>query len=227
MTALRVPLAVVLLGTAFGLAQEKSVKPGINDKFKNPNAEEYVKNFEGESREISLARKEILEACKLEPGKAVADIGAGTGLFTLAFADAVGPTGTVFAVDVIPHFLTHIRARLEKAGVTHVRLIQASERSAELPPASVDVVFMSDAYHHLEYPQHVLASLRRALRPGGSLWVIDFHRGPDSDAWLRRHVRADRPEVLQELAQAGFELVSEPPLLRENYVLQLRPRPGP
>lgn len=209
-------------------AETRSVHPGINAAYRDPRAtRRWARRFERDGREVHDHRAQIVQALGLRPGLAVADIGAGTGLFTLAFADAVGPTGTVFAVDVIPHFLTHIRARLEKAGVTHVRLIQASERSAELPPASVDVVFMSDAYHHLEYPQHVLASLRRALRPGGSLWVIDFHRGPDSDAWLRRHVRADRPEVLQELAQAGFELVSEPPLLRENYVLQLRPRPGP
>lgn len=209
-------------------AETRSVFPGINAAYRDPKAtRRWARSFERDGREVHDRRAQIVQALALRPGMAVADVGAGSGLFTLAFAEAVGPTGRVYAVDLIPHFLAHIRAKAEKAGVTHVTLVQATDRSAELPPASVDVVFMSDAYHHLEFPQHVLASLLRALRPGGSLWLIDFNRGPDSDEWLRRHVRAGKAEVVQELAQAGFDVVAEPALLTENYVLQLRPRPTP
>lgn len=209
-------------------AETRSVYPGINAPYRDPKgARRWARRFERDGREVHDHRAQIVQALALRPGMAIADVGAGSGLFTLAFAEAVGPTGRVYAVDIIPHFLAHIRAKLEKAGVTHVTLVQATDRSAELPPASVDLVFMSDAYHHLEFPQHVLASLRSALRPGGSLWLIDFNRGPDSDPSLRRHVRAGKAEVLQELAQAGFEVVAEPALLQENYVLQLRPRPTP
>ncbi len=206
-------------------AEAESIHPGINAPYRTRGAaKRWARNFERDGREVHDHRAEIVRALNLRPGLAVGDIGAGTGLFTLAFAEAVGPGGTVYAVDLIPEFLAHIRGKLNKAGVKHVQLVQASDRSAELPPASVDLLFMSDAYHHLEYPQHVLASLRRALRPGGSLWVIDFRREADSDVWLRKHVRAGKAEVLQELAQAGFELVEELPLLRENYVLHLRVR---
>ena len=205
--------------------EARSVHPGINRPYRAPNAgNRWARTFERDGREVHDHRAEIVRALGLRPGMAVADIGAGTGLFTLAFADAVGTGGTVYAVDLIPEFLAHIRAKLDRAGVRQVRLVQATDRSAELPPASVDLLFMSDAYHHLEYPQHVLASLRRALRPGGSLWLIDFKREADRPEWLRKHVRAGKAVVLQELAQAGFELVEEPPLLRENYVLHLRAR---
>ena len=128
----------------------------------------------------------------------------------------------IHAVDVVPNFLEHIRGKVEKAGLTQVRLVQASDRSSELAPGSVDAIFLSDAYHHLEYPQHTLASLRAALRPGGTLWLIDFIREDSSDEWLRRHVRAGKAVVLQELAAAGFVLVEELPLLRENYFLKLK-----
>ena len=205
--------------------ETRSAYPGINAPYRARGAARtWSRRFERDGREVHDHRAQIVAALGLRPGMAVADVGAGTGLFTLLFAEAVGPGGTVFAVDLIPAFLEHIRGKLEKAGVQHVRLVQATDRSAELPPASVDLVFMSDAYHHLEYPQHTLASLRAALRPGGSLWVIDFQREASSDASLRKHVRAGKTQVLRELALAGFELVEELPLLRENYVLHLRAR---
>jgi predicted methyltransferase len=220
------PLATPPPATDPRLDETTSAHPGINTPYRAPNAaRQWARSFERDGREVHDHRAEIVQLLSLRPGMAVADVGAGTGLFTLAFADAVGPTGTVYAVDLIPAFLTHIRAKVEKAGHTHVKLVQATDHSAELPPRSVDIIFMSDAYHHLEFPQHVLATLRQALRPGGSLWLIDFQREPGSPAWLRRHVRAGKTEVLHELALAGFELVAEPPLLHENYILHLRSAP--
>src|SRR5437764_763862 len=97
---LAAPLAVVVGLSA--LAQEKSVRPGINKPFENPDVKEFVGKFEVESREIFARRKEIVEACRLRPGMVVADVGAGTGLFTRLFAAAVGPEGKVYAVDIAP-----------------------------------------------------------------------------------------------------------------------------
>lgn len=204
--------------------ETRSVHPGINAPYRAADAARtWSRRFERDGREVHDHQAQIVAALGLRPGQAVADVGAGTGLFTLAFAAQVGPGGVVYAVDLIPEFLAHIGDKVERAGLTQVKLVQASERSAGLPPASVDLIFMSDAYHHLEYPQHVLATLRAALRPGGSLWVIDFQREASSARAMRRHVRAGKAQVLQELAQAGFVLVEELPLLRENYVLHLRP----
>ena len=205
------------------VGETRSVYPGINAPYRARGAvRKWTRRFERDGREVHDHQAQIVQALGLRPGMAVADVGAGTGLFTLAFAAAVGAGGTVYAVDIIPEFLAHIEGKLKQAGVTTVRLVQASDRSAELPAASVDLVFMSDAYHHLEYPQHVLATIHAALRPGASLWLIDFQREASSDAAMRRHVRAGKAQVLQELAQAGFVLVEELPLLQENYVLHLR-----
>lgn len=203
-----------------------SVKPGINAPYRGAGAaKRWAKRFERDGREVHDRRDEIVRALDLRPGMAIADVGAGTGLFTLMFAAAVGAEGTVHAVDVMPGFLAHIRAKVEKAGlIDRVRFVQATDRSSGLAAGSVDAIFMSDAYHHLEYPQHTLATLRAALRPGGTLWLIDFRRDEDSDEWLKQHVRAGKEVVLQELAAAGFVLVQEVPLLRENYFLKLQVR---
>src|SRR6185436_7098179 len=110
----------LLLTATLAAAQEKSVKPGINDKFENPDAKEFVKAFEGESREIFTARKEIVKACKLGQGKVVGDVGAGTGLFTRLFAAEVGPKGKVYAVDIAQKFLDHIRKTCAAEKITNV-----------------------------------------------------------------------------------------------------------
>src|ERR1043166_7339299 len=106
MTTLRRLLLVAAFFLAAPLlAQEKSVRPGINKPFENPDLKDFLNKFEGESREIAAKAKEIVAACKLKPGMAVADIGAGTGLFSRQFAAEVGKKGRVYAVDIAPTFL--------------------------------------------------------------------------------------------------------------------------
>jgi len=126
-------LAGLVVGTLV-LAQDQSVRPGINDPFKNPNVQEYIGTFEGESREIFAARKQLVAACKLKPGLAVADIGAGTGLFTRLFAREVGPTGKVYAVDIAANFLDHIRKTCREGKITNVDTVQCTDRSTEQGP---------------------------------------------------------------------------------------------
>jgi len=151
----------------------------------------------------------------------VADIGAGTGLFTLLFARAVGPTGHVTAVDISPTFVANIQRRAlnEKLGnvSTHVN----SQTDTGLPPASIDLAFISDTYHHFEQPRAMLASIHRALRAGGSLIVIDFERVEGkSSTWVIGHVRADKKQVIHEIEAAGFRLVADTGLLKENFFLR-------
>src|SRR5215467_9749024 len=98
-------------------AQEKSVRPGINKPFENPDLKEFIPKFEGESREIAAHAGDIVAACKLKPGMVVADVGAGTGLFTRKFAAAVGDQGKVYAVDIAPAFLRHIEKSCQESKV--------------------------------------------------------------------------------------------------------------
>lgn len=207
---------------------ETSVAPGINEPYQAPDVDRFVARFETESREVFAQRRQIVADMRLRPGSAVADIGAGTGAFTFALADAVGPHGRVYAVDIAAPFLEHIRSRAAERGVENVTTVRCPEDSVALPPQSIDAAFVCDTYHHFEYPQSSLASIREALRPGGELFIVDFERveGQSSD-WVLKHVRCGKDTVVQEVTSAGFELLplaSRTADLKENYFLRFRKR---
>ena len=202
-------------------AQEKSVRPGINAPFENPDVKEYVGKFEVESRDIFAERKAIVAACKLKPGMAVADVGAGTGLFTRMFASDVGANGKVYAVDIAPKFIEHIESTCREAGIKNVTGVLCTADSAKLPKNSVDLVFICDTYHHFEFPFKTMASIREALRPGGQVIVIDFYRiGGKTREWVMNHVRAGQDVVLREIESVGFKKIGEEKLLQENYFMR-------
>lgn len=211
---------------AFALAQEASVKPGINDKFLDPklNVEEWTKKFETESREIFHQREKIVAAVGLKPGMTMADIGAGTGLFTLHFAQAVGENGKVYAVEIAKNFIDHIKARASKASATNVQTILCTPKSVEMPEGSIDLAFICDVYHHFEYPQATLATLHKALKPGGELVLIDFKRIPgETSDFIMNHVRAGQEVFEAEVTAAGFEKVDEvKDVLKENYFVKFK-----
>src|SRR4051812_13072805 len=214
---------VTLLGLIVLVArgQEMSVKPGINDPFKDPDVAKFVGTFEGESREVYAARDKVVAACDLKPGMVVADVGAGTGLYSRLFARAVGPDGQVYAVDIAPKFLEHVRKTAREAGLKNVTPVLCNPDSADLPANSVDLVFVCDTYHHFEFPERTLASLYRALKPGGRLIVVDFIRIPgQSREWVLNHVRVGQEVVEKEIAAAGFRKAAEvKDVLKENYLV--------
>jgi ubiquinone/menaquinone biosynthesis C-methylase UbiE len=208
-------------------SEESNVRPGINERFKSPALEvnEFVEIFESASREVFARRHEIARKLELRPGTAVADIGAGTGFFTEIFAEFVGAEGRVYAVEVSPRFLDHLRQRARKRGFRQIKVVEGDERSARLEEESIDVAFVCDTYHHFEYPQAMLASLHRALRPGGRLIIVDFEKIEGAtQSWVLEHVRAGRQEVSAEIERAGFTMDQQMQIdgMTENYVLQFR-----
>jgi SAM-dependent methyltransferase len=198
---------------------------GINANFLSEDLDvnEYVERFEGESREVFAERQAIVEALALSTGSRIADIGAGTGFFTALFAEEVGDDGTVYAVEISPKFLEHLRERFAAEESTPVRVVEGTRNSVELPPSSIDLAFICDVYHHFESPQDSLASLLSAIRPGGSLVLIDFERIPgESPDWIFEHVRAGEEVFRAEIEAAGFVFTEEIQLegLKNNYMLR-------
>jgi tRNA A58 N-methylase Trm61 len=214
-------LSVIAISSAPAPSQEKSVRPGINKAFEKPDVKEYIKKFEVESREVAAQADRIVAACKLRPGMAVADVGAGTGLFTRKFARAVGPKGKVFAVDIASSFLEHIGQTCRDEGIDNVQEVLCDQFSTRLPRNSVDFVFICDTYHHFEFPQRTLQSIREALRPDGQMVLIDFERieGKSSD-FILGHVRAGKEVFVAEVKSAGFKLIGEEAFLKENYFVR-------
>ncbi len=220
-------IIVSVVGFSFLVSAQESVKPGINEKFLDPNLKvaEWLKRFEVESREVFDAREAVLKACRIQPGMQVADVGAGTGLYTRLFSQAVGGDGWVYAVDINARFLEHIQARAKSEGQSNITTVLSPQDSVSLPPSSVDLVFLCDTYHHFEFPPPTLASIVSAMKPGGELILIDFERieGVSSE-WIMGHVRAGKEVFRAEIEAAGLELVREEAVkgLEENYFLRFR-----
>jgi predicted methyltransferase len=205
------------------LACAQGASPEINAPYRNPNYEQWRSRFETEGREVYDQRNAIVAAAGLRPGMAVADIGAGTGLFTRLFAAQVGKSGRVYAVDIARQFIEGNIRRARAEGHENVIGVESTQEDTRLAPASVDLVFICDAYHHFEQPQAMLASIRRALRPGGTLVLVDFERIPGvSPDWIVKHVRAGKEEFRAEIEAAGFRFVEEVKLMRENYFMRFR-----
>jgi ubiquinone/menaquinone biosynthesis C-methylase UbiE len=218
---------VILLLVLLAAADAAAPKENPNAKFLKPDLDvaDWVQKFEGPDREVFRKRREIVAATHLRKGDSVADVGAGTGLFSMLFSQVVGPAGQVYAVEISPRFLEYLRQRARKAHVRNVAAVKGTDASIELPPESVDLVFVCDTYHHFEHPRETLASIRKALRRDGELMIVDFKREPGKTAaWITEHVRAGQEQVTAEIEAAGFTKVEELPLLKENYVLRFRLR---
>jgi ubiquinone/menaquinone biosynthesis C-methylase UbiE len=199
----------------------------MNKRFADPNADigQFVERFESEARDIYVKRQDITRAVGLRRGDAVADIGAGTGLFTQLFAEQVGPKGTVYAVDIGPAFLKHIAEQAKKLGREQIiKTVLNTQNSTELPAGSIDVGFLCDTYHHFDHPKKMLASIHRALRPGGRLVVIDFDLRKDSGDFVKKRARAAKEVYYREIVAAGFEQtdVKNAPTIKDNFYAEFR-----
>lgn len=210
-------------------AQEKSVKPGINDSFKNAQARNWVERWEREGREVFDQRQKILGHVGIKEGDVVADIGAGSGLYTRLFSAEVGDVGRVFAVDITTDFVHAIVIEARKKKINNVIGVICSDKSCDLPKQSIDIVFISATYHHFEFPLKTMASIHTALRDRGRVVIVDFERIPGkSSEFILGHVRADKETVRQEIESCNFKFVEEKKgFLQDNYMIVFEKKSTP
>lgn len=207
-------LALIPFVTCIALAQQESVRPGINDKFTDATTADlnsFVERFEKEGREVFDSRQDIIASCQLRPAMVIADVGAGTGLFTRLMAPKVAK---VLAVDINQNFLDHVTKSAAGDGLKNVETVLCDQSSANLPENSVDLVFICDTYHHFEYPYKTMRSIWRSLKPDGIVVLVEFDRieGKSSE-WILGHVRADRETFTKEIVNSGFEEIE----LRDDF----------
>jgi SAM-dependent methyltransferase len=158
--------------------------------------------FDYPDREQKLHIDQVMDALGIRPGKNVADIGAGSGWFTVRAGRRVTVTGTVYAVDINPEAIRYIKERAEKEKLTNVQTVLGKADSPELPQNSIDAVLMLKTYHEIAKPVDLLRNLRPALRTGARVGVID-REGSGENHGVQKKV------VLQEAEQAGYRLVEE------------------
>lgn len=185
---------------------------------------EYMAMLERPERESFQKPDQVMAALALRPGERVADIGAGTGYFTLRVARAVGPQGVVWALDLVPEFLEHVAARAKDAGLANVRTKKVLPTDPQLEPGSVDTILMVDTIHYVKDRAAYAKALRAALAPGGRLVVIDYI--PRSEAerpWGPPVEQQMSKETLDaELKAGGFVPVKVHTFLPEQYFVEYR-----
>ena len=215
-----------LAAVSCGKGGESASSPGAAEvavESEPANLDVWLETMEVGSRELYSARTEVLAAVGLKPGDRIADIGAGTGLFTRLFSPAVAPTGTVYAIDISATFIENILQTCRDQGLDNVQGIVNTPKDTGLPANSIDLAFITATYHHFEYPASMLASIHSALRTGGRLIIIDFRRDPRiSSRWVMGHVRGNKAQVIREVQAAGFRLIDDKPLLQTNYFLEFK-----
>ncbi len=160
--------------------------------------------YEGFGRDDWQQPEAVVDALALPQGARVADLGAGGGYFTYRLADAVGPDGRVYAVDIDEGMLDYLRERSEEEGVLNVEVVRAEPDDPRLPEASVDLIFSCNTYHHLSDRVAYFAGARSALRPGGRIAIVELERKGWLQ-WVFPH-STERAQIVAEMEQAGYQL---------------------
>ena len=147
----------------------------------------------------------LLTLLPLEAGDTVADIGAGTGYFSLPMAKTVGTTGRVLAVDIQPEMLAIIEERMQRAGIANITRILGTEADPRLPEGAVDLVLMVDAYHEFSYPMEVMSHVHTALSDRGKVVLVEY-RGEDESVPIKPLHKMTVKQATREMSAVGLEL---------------------
>ena len=205
----------VCAGAAFTAQQPHPPhKPDhMEHRFDDPD--KYAKSFDDPARDAWQLPARVIDMLAVPPTSSIADIGAGTGYFSIRLARAV-PRGLVYAVDIEPAMLEHVRKRAAAEKLGNVVTVQASGTSPKLPKPA-DVVIVVDTYHHLPNRPTYFSDLRRSLAPGGRIAIIDFRK--DSPEGPPPQFRFEAEQIIAEMAQAGYRLDARHDFLPRQHFL--------
>ncbi|MEJ2719961.1 MAG: class I SAM-dependent methyltransferase, partial [bacterium] len=180
--------------------------------------ERYLEMLERPERDKFQKPEQVMETLAFKPGEKVADIGAGSGYFTIPVAKAVGKEGLVWAIDIRAEMLDYIDARLEGEGLENVRLMLVDPDDPQLPQGKVDTILLVDTWHYIRDPEYA-KKLRAGLAPGGRVVVIDYRPKPWEDRpWGPPEVQqTPKEEMDAHFAQAGLQPVQSYDYLPEQY----------
>lgn len=173
-------------------------------------------------REFEEQPSKAIKALGIKPGQVVADVGAGSGYYTVRLARQVGSNGRVYATDIQPEMIVFLQRRLERERIENVELVQATETNPRLPEGLFDLILMVDVYHELSQPQEVLRRLRPALKPDGRLVLIEFRKESD---WvpIREEHKMSVKEARMELEAEGYRFDRVIDVLPWQHILVFRP----
>jgi len=184
--------------------------------------DQYIALLEDPQRDEWQKPDAVIHALKLKEGQVVADIGAGSGYFTVRLARAVGQKGQVFAVDIDEGMLGYLRQRLAQEKIANVQVMQVPPHDPLLIDGSLDLAFICNTYHHLEDREVYLRKLRKALKPDGRLVIVDFYKKEGIPVGPPMSMRLGEETVKKELQAAGMKVAEKLTILPYQYILIAR-----
>ena len=198
-----------LLAICVALPLIAQVAEKANEGYRSPEGRQrMIETLTDASRDARQKPKELVAALEIKPGMTVVDLGSGPGYMLPHLSEAVGPTGKVIAQDVFPDFLA--KARERASSLKNVTFVQGDPKNANLPAQAADLILVLDVYHHLDYPEQTLSQLRTALRPGGRLAIVEYHKNDVAmGGRAKEHVRLGQEDAIQEIEANGFKLASK------------------
>jgi len=209
---------VVTLGFASGAGVRGQTPQTEHDAHRlhaDPTA--YIAALEDPKRDAYQKPQEVLAALAVKPGEILADIGAGSGYFALRLAHHVGPTGHVYAIDVSPDMVRHLNQCIHEAGLVNISTILAPPDNPLLP-RPVDRVLFVNVWHHIENQAGYLTLLRKTLKPGGQIVMIDFHKR-DLPVGPPAAMKIAREDLVRQMQGHGFKIRAEHTFLPYQYFL--------
>ena len=179
-----------------------TLEPGASEREIAP-ATENAPFFERPERDKEERPEQLIDALHIRPGATVADVGSGTGYFTRRLAEKVGPRGKVYAVDVQQEMLDKTKATVDKYKLANVEYVLALETNPRLPAASIDLAFLAYAYHEFADPEATMNAIRRALKPGGRVVVLEYAKESKIAPASPLH-KMSFDEIRREIEPMGF-----------------------
>jgi len=217
-------VAVVCLAASGPAAAQNSPGSAVHPdhmEHRFDNADELAKSFDDPARDAWQMPDRIIKELRIQPGSVVADVGAGTGYFSMRLAKLPAKP-KVYAVDIEPAMLEHLTKRAMHDGLSNVTAVKADADRTNLPEP-VDVVLIVDTYHHLPNRVAYFTELRRQMKPAARLAIVDFRKGaPDGPPDEFRFTPA---QISKELEQAGFTLAASHDFLPRQHFLVYRVKP--
>jgi ubiquinone/menaquinone biosynthesis C-methylase UbiE len=189
----------------------------MNDRLMNASL---AGGLDDPERLLWLPPAMVLGGLSVQSGNSIADIGAGTGYFSLPLATAAGPPGLVYAVDCQAEMLGHLQIKLDAGGISNIRVINADADSTGLPSASCDLVFMANVWHEFEDRSAVLLEAKRILKDMGRIAVLDWRQDVEPEHGPPLHHRLSASDAADSLQSAGFINVNQCNIGRYSWLVQ-------